>query len=84
MKPGNDPTRTEMLTALRRFDPHAERFDVEAAIYWLAHDYHGGQWSNLYAALCASPFRPGPTHCEVADEGDGAEYLYRHLRDEVL
>lgn len=34
--------------------------DVEAAAYWLASDYHGGQSSNLYAALCASPFRPGP------------------------
>lgn len=84
MKPGNDPTRAEMLAALERFDHAAERFEVEAAIYWLACDYHGGQWSNLYAALCASPFRPSCLHHEVADEGDGAEYLYRHLRDEVL
>jgi hypothetical protein len=84
MRHGNDPTRDEMLTALKQFDPAAEQFDLEAAIYWLASDYHGGQWSNLYAALCASPFRPSPLHREVADEGDGAEYLYRHLRDDVL
>ena len=84
MKPGKDPTRDDMLAALAEFDPHAEEFDVEAAIYWLASDYHGGQWSNLYRALCASPFRPSCLHHEVADEGDGADYLYRHLRDTVL
>jgi len=73
-----------MLAALRRFDPRAEEFDVEAAIYWLASDYHGGQWSNLYAALCVSRYRPGLFVREVADEGDGAAWLYAHLRDTVL
>ena len=35
------------------------RFDIEEAAYWLAAHYHGGQASNLYAALSASEFRPG-------------------------
>ena len=57
-----DPTRAELLTFLRAQtcdDPDAA-FDVEEAAYWLAADCHGGQWSNLYEALCASPYSPGP------------------------
>ena len=84
MKTANDPTRDDMLAALRQFASQADEFDVEAAIYWLASDYHGGQWSNLYAALCASPYRPGRCHREVADEGDTAAWLYAHLRDTGL
>jgi len=48
--------------------PHSEdacpdgcpcRFEIEEAAYWAAVHCHGGQWSDLYAALCASPFDPG-------------------------
>jgi hypothetical protein len=58
-----DPTRTEMLEyldSITGLDPETREFDREEALYWFASDYHGGQWSNLYAALCASPFKPGP------------------------
>ena len=79
-----DPTREDMLAAVQPFDSYADEFDVEAAIYWLASDYHGGQWSNLYRALCASPYRPGPLVREAADEGDSAADCYNHLRDAVL
>lgn len=55
------------------------RFDVEEAAYYLAAHHHGGQWSNLYAALCASPFRPGPTATDLPDDDERAtaSELYR-------
>jgi len=53
----SDPTRDEMLTALAQSS--ADEFDIEAAIYWFASDWHGGQSSNLYSALSTSPYRPG-------------------------
>jgi hypothetical protein len=49
-----DPTIEEMRRALSE----ADEWEREAAIYWFASDYHGGQWSNLYAALCASQYQP--------------------------
>lgn len=57
-----DPTREEMLAHLASlpFAREFEEFDREEALYWFASDWHGGQWSNLYAALCASPFHPSP------------------------
>jgi hypothetical protein len=55
-----DPTHAEMfafLTTQARGEDDL-RFDFEEAIYWFASDYHGGQWSNLYAALCQSDYTP--------------------------
>jgi hypothetical protein len=43
------------------------RFDIEEAAYWIAADYHGGQWSSLYSALSTSPYSPGPGECSLAD-----------------
>ena len=60
----SDPTRDEMLTALKG----ADEFDAEAAIYWFANDWHGGQWSNLYSALSTSPYRPALSESGCADE----------------
>ena len=60
----SDPTRDEMLTALAG----ADEFDIEAAIYWFANDWHGGQWSNLYSALSTSPYRPGLSESGCPDE----------------
>lgn len=57
-----DPTRDEMLATLAKmpFAAEVDEFDREAAIYWFAANYHGGQASNLYFALSVSEFRPGP------------------------
>jgi hypothetical protein len=60
----SDPTRDETLTALQG----ADEFDIEAAIYWFANDWHGGQWSNLYSALSTSPYRPGLSESCCPDE----------------
>jgi hypothetical protein len=51
-------------------------FDIEAAIYWLASDYHRGQDSELYSILSTSEFKPGPTHSSVEDEGEIAKEIY--------
>lgn len=40
-------------------DPDEHLFDIEQAAYWLASDFHGGQNTDLYEALCASPYKPG-------------------------
>jgi len=75
-----DPTRDEMREYLNStpFIHECDEFDIEESIYWFASDYHGGQWSNLYAALCASDYSPGPitTGCEPDSV---ASYLYDEL-----
>lgn len=54
-------------------------FETEAAIYWFASDFHGGQSSALYEVLSESEFHPGPSHSSVRDEGGETEMLYREL-----
>ena len=77
-----DPTRDELLEWLRDcaddiLDLRGEEveFDIEEAAYWIAADCHGGQWSNLYAALCASPYSPGQLACGPM-EGEPAWFLH--------
>lgn len=76
-----DPTREDMLAYLAHLPgcEGFEEFDREEAVYWFANDWHGGQWSNLYAALCASPFKPGPN---ALQPHGGAQYLYQELEAE--
>jgi hypothetical protein len=75
-----DPTYNELRDALDRTDAgnEADEFDKAEAIYWFAHDYHGGQWSNLYAVLSNSEFTPAPIASGLEpDTMAGA--LYDHL-----
>ena len=73
-----DPTRDEMLSfLLSSSSREADQFDRESAIYWFAANYHSGQWSDLYAALCASLYVPGPCSNEP-EEGMPME-LYQDL-----
>ncbi len=77
-----DPDKEEMLQTLRASGCQNEdgfADDCEVAIYWFAHDYHGGQWSNLYSALSTSPYTPGRCRCSIDGEGSLAEDLYAHL-----
>ncbi len=57
----------------------ADDFDIEAAIYWCASDWHGGQSSNLYSALSTSEFTPGQNSSSVESEGELASMLYDEL-----
>lgn len=82
-----DPSRFTMLrtclTYARRHglddDHDALAFDIEAAIYYFASDWHSGQASNLYAALSASPYRPGLLARSIADVGGSSTLLYDAL-----
>ena len=81
-----DPTIEQMrkhldLAFSGLLDPHetdANVFDREESIYWFAADYHGGQCSNLYEALCASEYRPGPTTNGPEPESTSAD-MYKEL-----
>lgn len=53
-----DPSLDEMTAFLSR--QGADEYDAAVAIYWFASQWHGGQWSNLYSALCSCGFEPGP------------------------
>lgn len=81
-----DPTREEIdqvLVDMYR-DNMPDRFDIEEAIYWLAHDWHSGQWSNLYSILSTSPFKPSPLSYNGPEEGTIAEYVLRDLLDHYI
>jgi hypothetical protein len=71
-----------MVAKAKQVDPEADDFDIEAAIYWLASDYHGGQTSDLYSILSTSEFKPGPSHSSVEDEGETAKMIYDMLAQE--
>jgi len=82
----DDPTKEEMFGYLmQRFagsDLEIENmdFDIAAAIYWFANDYHGGQNSNLYSALSTSEYKPGPMHKSIEDdESETATMMYQDL-----
>lgn len=55
-------------------------FDIEEAAYYVAAHCHGGQGSNLYAALSNSAFRPGPISMDLPDDEHRpvSSDLYRH------
>lgn len=55
----DDPTREGML-AFITIGNACDEVDAECAIYWFAHDYHGGLSTNLYEVLSTSPYHPGP------------------------
>ena len=84
-----DATRDEMVTFCDAIavDATSDEFDYEEAIYWFASEYHGGQWTNLYAALCASPFRPSILARQVNRDGMAGWFydeLVRHfVNDEI-
>jgi hypothetical protein len=60
-------------------DEKSAEFDREAAIYWLANDWHDGQSDPLYAVLSQSKYNPGPSHSEVDDEGEMVTKMYHAL-----
>jgi hypothetical protein len=75
-----DPTKEELLSHLKKSFGNEEDFEysAEAAIYWFANHYHGGQTSNLYSVLSHSNFRPGPVRNEP-EKGSLEEMMYDEL-----
>lgn len=76
-----DPTMEEMRAFLDSKEYDQSEFDREAAIYWFACHNHGGQDSNLYAALCESEFSPGPI-CRGPEKESLESLLYGDLETE--
>jgi hypothetical protein len=73
----SDPTLTEMQAVLGAYGDamEADDFDRAQAIYWFCVDWHGGQWSNLYSAMCQLGYTP--SMCESGcEEGSMAAELY--------
>ena len=54
--------------------------DAEAAIYWVAEDYHSGRGSVLNALRKTSKYKPNPGQYSV----DSVSKLARQMYDELL
>ena len=75
------PQGERILAAVARWRRNgADDFDAAEALYWACSDYYNGQGCPLYAALCASAYRPGAA--SNGPEPDSvADYLYRDLAE---
>lgn len=86
----NVSLRTKMKVFLFRkcqglLDPRekeSNEFDMEAAIYWFASDYHEGQDSELYSVLSTSKYKPGRSIKSIDDEAEFVQDFYNILVDE--
>ena len=58
-----------------------DRFDIVEAHYWHAVDYHGGQWSKLYAKQCriGKYYRPGIAHQGYESLTENGQDIYNQL-----
>lgn len=78
----HDPTYEEMKSFLKSKPYNSDDeaiVDIEEAIYWFASDYHGGMWSNLYKALCASPYKPS-----ILAKGIAEDSIAKEMYDELV
>ena len=77
-----DPTYDEMATFLSEKYHEEVHSEIPVAIWFFAAHYHGGQWSNLYAAMEQSGFKPGPTTVLASSSADSTVILmYDSLAD---
>lgn len=79
-----DEMREYLRQSIKGFGLEDPDFDIEAAIWWFAHDYHGGIGSPLYEVLSISQFKPSPLHRSVEDEGEVATMLYDLLVEKYI
>ena len=83
-----DPDKEEMMNYLKTTAYGNEpgfNDAAEIAMYWFAHDYYNGQWSNLYSVLSNSTYTPGRLMRSVADTHDFlAQELYTELEVEYV
>ena len=75
-----DPDREQMISVLNlyTFIYECDEGDIEEALYWFSHDWHSGQFSNLYAVLSTSPFSPSRLAEGPSEDGFAME-LYEEL-----
>ena len=62
-----------------------DRFDIISAHYQFAADYHGGQYSDLYAKLSriSSYFRPGIAWSGYDSLTDNGQSIYDNLVEKL-
>lgn len=73
--------KQRMIAAIvAAFGNEVDEFDIEAAIYWFASDNHSGQWSELYAILSTSEYKPGIMEKSIYDASDYAIMAYDCLK----
>tara|TARA_Y100000034_G_C6904901_1_gene419574 strand:+ start:1927 stop:2493 length:567 start_codon:yes stop_codon:yes gene_type:complete len=78
--PSGDRFRKHLKKEFSSSEYENRDFDIESALYWFAHDYHSGQWSELYRVLSTSEFHPAPSHSSIEDEGSElGEMMYEEL-----
>lgn len=64
-----DVTFEEMKTFLLTLKIYeASEFDIAQAIYWFSNNWHGGQFTNLYSAICESCYNPSPIESEPSTD----------------
>lgn len=72
--------KTEMTSFLRSLYPGEGDDSIPVAIYWFAHDYHGGQRDEFYSILSTSDYRPSRLSHGIQDEQDEiAKMMYEDL-----
>ena len=77
-----DPTREEMQEFLATQTCGEDcTDDIEVAMFWFAMYWHGGQGSNLYSVMSASPFSPGPVG-RLESESGIVQFMYYALEAE--
>lgn len=66
--------------------PHFNRWDIAEAYYLYCYEYHGGQWSPEYRALCrvtkfyTPPYR-GLTYDDLTENGKA---IYEKLKEDGI
>ena len=76
--------KQRMVDALQsHFGGEIDIFDIEAAIYWFASDYHRGQWSELYSILSTSEYRPGRMETSALHAGETVQMSYDVLVENI-
>lgn len=83
----NDPTIEELRNFIKvkyatLLDEESIKNDGDVAIYWFASEYHSGQPSNLYIALCEVQYNPGRMINNIGDEDDTVCMIFNALLTE--
>ena len=80
----SDPTLEELRNFIKvKFacilEEGSIKYDGDVAIHWFASEYHSGQWSNLYSALCGVQYNPGRMINNVTDEEETVCMIFNAL-----
>ena len=61
-------------------------FDFESALYYLATNWHSGQWSELYSILSTSGYKPGRLENFESwkEENFAGSDIYDYLEDKYI